>query len=67
MVDFRLAAIADETTSRTAIADGKTKGTTRWIASEFFATEEFEYTSKFTKQLPSKDTNIHAIGMTILR
>ena len=65
LADFGLAAIIDETTSRTTVADGKSKGTTRWMAPELLFPEEFGFTGKFTKQLPSKDTDIYAIGMTI--
>ena len=66
MADFGLATIIDETTSMTTAADGKSKGTTRWMAPELLFPEEFGFTGKFAKQLPSKDTDIYAIGMTIL-
>ena len=66
MADFGLAAIVDETTSRTTVADGKSKGTIRWMAPELLLPEDFGFTGKLRKQLPSKDTDIYAIGMTIL-
>ena len=67
MADFGLAAIANETMSKTTVADGKTKGTTRWMAPELLFPDMFGFTGKFAKQLPSKDTDIYAIGMTIIK
>ena len=66
MADFGLAAIIDETTGTTTAADGKSKGTTRWMAPELFFPDKFGFTGKLAKQLPSKETDIYAIGMTIL-
>ena len=42
------------------------RGTTRWMAPELLYPEYFGFTGKFEKQLPSKNTDIYAIGMTIL-
>jgi len=64
--DFGLAVIVDETTSRTTTIGEEPKGTTRWMAPELLLPEEFGFTGKFKKQLPSKDTDIYAIGITIL-
>ena len=36
------------------------------MAPELLLPEVFGFTGKFEKQLPSKDTDIYAIGMTIL-
>ena len=66
LADFGLAAIVDETTSMTTAADGKSRGTTRWMAPELLFPDMFGFTGKFAKQLPSKDTDIYAIGMTII-
>ena len=66
LADFGLAAIVDETTSRTTAADNKLKGTTRWMAPELFFPDKFGFIGKLAKQLPSKETDIYAIGMTIL-
>ena len=66
MADFGLAAVVDETTNRTTIVDGKSKGTTRWMAPELFYPDRFGFTGKLAKRLPSKETDIYAIGMTIL-
>ena len=36
------------------------------MALELLYPDNFEFTGKFAKLLPSKDTDIYAIGMTIL-
>ena len=36
------------------------------MAPELLYPDNFEFTGEFQKQLPSKDTDIYAIGMTIL-
>jgi len=41
-------------------------GAIRWMAPELLYPEEFGFTGKLQKQFPSKDTDIYAIGMTIL-
>jgi len=66
LADFGLAAVVDESTNRTTATGGEFRGTTRWMAPELLLPEVFGFTGKFEKQLPSKDTDIYAIGMTIL-
>ena len=66
MADFELAAIVDETTSGTSPGYGGFRGTARWMAPELLLPEKFGFTGKFEKQLPSKNTDIYGIGMTIL-
>ena len=66
LADFGLAAIADETASSITAADSRLKGTTRWMAPELFFPDKFGFTEKFAKKLPSKATDIYAIGMAIL-
>ena len=61
-----LATIVDESTSRTTTAVGKKPGTIRWMAPELLYPETFGFTGRLEKQLPSRDTDIYAIGMTIL-
>ena len=63
--DFGLATIVDESTSRTTSAVGRKQGTVRWMAPELLYPDIFDFTGTFEKQLPSKDTDIYAIGMTI--
>ena len=63
--DFGLAAVVDEST-RTTATGGVFRGTDRWMAPELLLPEEFGFTGKLKKQLPSKDTDIYGIGMTIL-
>jgi len=66
LADFGLATVVDETTSKATTADSRLKGTTRWMAPELLFPDRFGFTDKLAKQLPSKDTDIYAIGMTIL-
>ena len=66
LADFGLAAIVNGITSSSATTSFGAKGTTRWMAPELLFPEEFGFTGRFEKQLPSKDTDIYAIGMTIL-
>ena len=66
LADFGLAAIVNESTRGTTTVVGKSQGTIRWMAPELLYPDMFEFTGKFEKRLPSKDTDIYAIGMTIL-
>ena len=68
MADFGLSAIVDETTDEDEISpvDGRMKGMSQRIAPELLFPEKFGFTGEFLKRLPSKDTDIYAIGMTIL-
>ena len=66
MADFGLSTIAGEATSRTTVADGGPKGTVRWMAPELSYPDDFGFTGELRKELPSKGTDIYAIGMTIL-
>lgn len=60
LADFGLAVVVEESTSR------ELKGTTRWMAPELMDPEMFGFAGESLKQLPSKSTDIYAIGMTIL-
>jgi serine/threonine protein kinase len=66
LADFGLVVINDETTTKSAVGSRGTKGTTRYMAPELMLPEEFGFTGKFLKHLPSTSTDIYAIGMTIL-
>ena len=66
MADFGLVAIVDEITSRTTANSGECRGTIRWMAPELLSPDKFGFTGELQKQLPSKDTDIYAVGMTIL-
>ena len=41
-------------------------GTLRWMAPEVMYPDKFGFTSEHRKQLPSRSTDIYALGMTIL-
>ena len=66
MADFRLATVFDESIDWTTNTRGAFRGTIWWMAPELLLPEEFGFTGKFEKLLPSKNTDIYAIGMTIL-
>ena len=66
LADFGLATIVDQSTSEATTAAGKKQGTIRWMAPELLYPDMFKFTGRFEKQLPSKDTDVYAIGMTIL-
>jgi len=66
LADFGLATVFDESIDRTVATRGEFRDTTRWTAPELLFPEEFGFTGKFEEQLPSKNTDIYAIGMTIL-
>ena len=60
VADFGLAIVVEESTSR------ELKGTPRWMAPELMDPGKFGFTGVYLKQLPSKSTDIYAIGMMIL-
>jgi len=66
LADFGLAAVVDGSTGRSTAVSAEMKGTTRWMAPELMLPEEFGFTGELLRQLPSKGTDIYAIGMTIL-
>ena len=59
MADFGLAVVVEESITH------ELKGTPRWMAPELMDPETFGFTDESLKQLPSKSTDIYAIGMTI--
>lgn len=66
MADFGLAVVIDGSTNRTTADGGEMRGTTRWMAPELLFPEMFGYIGKLEKHLPSKSTDVYAIGMTVL-
>ena len=66
LADFGLAAVVNESMRGTVTVAGKGQGTIRWMAPELLYPDKFEFTGEFEKRLPSEDTDIYAIGMTIL-
>ena len=65
LAGFGLAVVADESTNGTATG-GDMRSTPRWMAPELLFPDMFGFTGELEKQLPSKDTDIYATGMTIL-
>ena len=60
VADFGLAVVVEETISN------ELKGTTRWMAPELMDPERYGFIGESQKQLPSKSTDMYAIGMTVL-
>ena len=66
LADFGLAVMMEET----SIAEGpntyKAGGTIRWMAPEILDPDRYGYVGRARRRLPSKSTDIYALGMTIL-
>jgi len=59
--------VADESTVGATSNHRGVGGTIRWMAPEVMYPEKFGFAGgKYRKRLPSKSTDIYALGMTIL-
>ena len=65
LADFGLAAIIDEVTFGSDV-NARMRGTIRWMAPEMMDPERFGFTKESMKRLPSRNTDIYSLGMTIL-
>jgi len=62
LADFGLTAIIED-----ASIDGPISyGMVRWMAPEILDPDKYGYTKQSSRRLPSKSTDIYALGMTIL-
>lgn len=66
LADFGLTTVIGESTAGSTAGGYEPKGTTRWMAPEMLYPEQFEFPGDMQKQLPSKSTDIYALGMTAL-
>ena len=66
LADFGLTMIIDESTVGTSVDGHGPRGTTRWMAPEMLHPGDFGFSDDCLKRLPSKGTDIYALGMTIL-
>ena len=67
LTDFGLAVVIDESTAGRTTNHCRVGGTTRWMAPEMIYPEKFGFTGdEHRKRLPSRSTDIYALGMTIL-
>ena len=66
LADFGPAAIIEDASSGDGPNGQATGGTTRWMAPEILDPDRFGYTKRSRRMLPSKSTDIYALGMTIL-
>ena len=66
LADFGLVAIREEASSVDGPSVDKVAGTIRWMAPEILDPERYGYIKRTRRKLPSKSTDIYALGMTIL-
>jgi len=66
LADFGLAAIIEDSSSVDGPSSHKAGGTTRWMAPEILDPDKYGYIKRARRKLPSKSTDIYALGMTIL-
>ena len=66
LADFGLAAIVEDTTPVDGPSSLQTGGAVRWMAPEILDPAKYGHTKWSREELPSKSTDIYALGMTIL-
>jgi serine/threonine protein kinase len=66
LADFGLVAIAGTNSDEGSNSDPKTGGTIQWMAPELLDPKGYGYVKHARRKLPSKSTDIYALGMTIL-
>jgi serine/threonine protein kinase len=66
LADFGLSAIIVDTDFIDGLSSHRAAGTIRWMAPEILDPEKYGYTKQARRKLPSKSTDIYALGMTIL-
>lgn len=64
LADFGLTTIIDDSTVGSTTGGRGLQGTARWMAPELLQPERFGFPDR--KRLPSKGTDVYALGMTIL-
>lgn len=65
-MDFGLAEVIDESGAGSVMGGGGIRGTVRWMAPELMDPEMFGFTGECQIRVPSRGTDIYALGMTIL-
>lgn len=58
--------VIDESAAGSVIENGGIRGTIRWMAPELMYAEMFDFVGECQIRLPSRGTDIYALGMTIL-
>ena len=66
LADFGLAAIVEDASSIDGPPTYRAGGTIRWMAPEILDPDRYGYIKRARRKLPSKSTDIYALGMTIL-
>jgi len=65
LADFGLTMVIEESTAGSTTNHYEMGGTVRWMAPEVMHPEKFGFTGRYRKRLPSRSTDIYALGMTI--
>jgi serine/threonine protein kinase len=58
--------VIDESTAGSTTNHCGMRGTIRWMAPEIMYPEKFGFVGRYRKRLPSRSTDIYALGMTVL-
>lgn len=66
LADFGLTAVIDESAAGSVVDNNGIRGTLRWMAPELMYPDGFGFTKECRIRLPSRGTDIYALGMTIL-
>ena len=66
LADFGLTAIVEDTTPVDGSSSLQTGGAVRWMAPEILDPAKYGHTKWSREELPSKSTDIYALGMMIL-
>ena len=65
MADFGLCRIIGEANSVDIFSEYRARDTAQWMAPELLDAERYGYIKGAPRKLPSKSTDIYALGMTI--
>ena len=57
--------VIDESAAGSVVGNNGTRGTVRWMAPELMYPDKFGFTTECQIRLPSRGTDIYALGMTI--
>ena len=66
LADFGLTVVIDESTAGSTTNHCGMRGTIRWMAPEMIYPEKFGFAGKYRRRLPSRSTDVYALGMTVL-
>ena len=58
--------VIDESIAGSTTSHCEMRGTVRWMAPEVMHPEKFGFVGRYRRRLPSRSTDIYALGMTVL-